>query len=174
MLKDLTILSLVLVMLLLVPGSVLAKNKVQDALAGQQPEIEQTSLKAILSGKGAAGSNICGEVQAAIKDGKGAKDVVKTAVELGHSACLVVKCALHAGGSAEDVIGGAMEAGATSDVVSRCALDAGAEAKEVDRGLLRAGVGFGYIEPEGDPPLDPPLPPPIPPPGPPPISNSSF
>jgi hypothetical protein len=179
--KKLKAFSFAAAILLLVSGPVFAKDTVKAAPHGQRALIEQLSLKEILSGRGVAGSNICGAVQATIKEGTGARDVVKTAVELGHSACLVVKCALHSGGSLEEVIGGAIEAGATSDVVSRCALDAGAEAKEVDRSLLRAGLSLCYIEPEGlgysppgDTPLDPPLPPPIPPPGPPSISNSSF
>ncbi len=174
MLKDIKIFSLALVILLLFFGLVFAKSTVKDTFPGQQREVEQASLKAILSDKGVAGSDICRAVHATITAEMGVRAVVKTAVELGHSVCPVVKCAIHAGGRVEEVIGGAMEAGATSDVVSRCAIDAGADAKKIEVSLLEAGLSLGYVETEGDPPLEPPVPPPIPPPGPPPISNSSF
>ena len=107
------------------------------------------SVKDILSKSGAG--DICSTVKRTIGEGKDARTVVKTAIELGHNACVTIKCALSGGASVEKVVTGAIEAGVTSAVVSRCALDSGAEAGEINRCLLTAGMSQCYIQPEGYP-----------------------
>lgn len=124
-------------------------------------------------------TNICTAVEATIGQGMDAKDVVRTAIQLGNSPCLVVKCAIFGGGDLKKIITGAVEAGATSDVVSKCSIDAGANATEVSASLLQAGISLCYFEPEGHPytaPMEPSAPMDVlPKPDPnPPISPSSF
>ena len=80
---------------------------------------------------GGDGSVICESIARALTEGREARLVVRTAIELGHSPCQVVRCAHEAGAELTWIAAGAVEAGAPPDVVSRCLIDAGASAKEV-------------------------------------------
>jgi hypothetical protein len=92
---------------------------------------------------------ICMSIKEAIKDGLNTKQVVMTAIKLGHSACLVVKCAIEGGGDLKEVVTGAIEAGAMSNVVARCSVDAGADPQEVGGYILIAGLPDScYFEPQ--------------------------
>lgn len=104
------------------------------------------TLKGMLAG-GADEASLCDSVKHAMGEGIKTKEVVKTAVEMGHNPCFVVKCAVVSGGSLEEIIDGASEAGVTPDVVSRCCMDAGAEGGDVATDLARVCYGLGYSDP---------------------------
>jgi hypothetical protein len=114
-----------------------------------QHAFAEVSVADALAKNNVDGKNICSSIQKSIQQEINAKDVVKTAIKLGHSACLVVKCAIAGGGKLADVIPGAIEAGATPDVISRCAIDAGAEASGVAEILSTCSLGPCYFVPDG-------------------------
>lgn len=113
---------------------------------------EKETVRDILSDRT---EDACTLVKDALGQGLSAKDVVRTALSLGHNSCLVIKCALYGGGNLEDVINGAYDAGMSSDVIAKCCVDAGANPREVAGKLPMTGhLGLYSTEP-GPGPVDP-------------------
>jgi hypothetical protein len=115
------------------------------------PVNAEGSLNTIISEKYSATKDICFVIDETLKEGKPAKDITRSSIELGHNACTVIICAIEGGGNSSDVITGALEAGISPDVISRCALEAGAEPDEI-AGVLAAGIapGLCYIPPSNE------------------------
>jgi hypothetical protein len=97
----------------------------------------EKTMKDMMSEKFSEKRDICLVIKSLIQEGKSAREVTKTSIDLGYNPCLVVRCALEGGGSLEEIIVGAALAGVTSDVISRCAINAGARPDTVARILER-------------------------------------
>jgi hypothetical protein len=115
------------------------------------PVNSEESLNAVISQKYSATKDICYVIDETLKEGRPAKDITRSSIEVGHNACTVIICAIEGGGNSSDVTTGALEAGVSPDVVSRCALEAGAEPDEI-AGVLARGIipGLCYIPPSNE------------------------
>jgi hypothetical protein len=99
-------------------------------------------LKDVMSQRYEKEKDIGPVVVSCIKEGMNTREVVKTAIDMGHSACYVVKSSLGGGGGLEETIFGAIDAGATTDVCSRCAIEGGAYPQDVAKVLEQQGLAY--------------------------------